>query len=79
MYLCKPVYFFVIALQKLIDKLDERAYSDDKEKKKFVPSSKRVRKDNGLLSETLPPANAPEWTISSSWCQGICLIYCLMC
>ena len=54
-----------LALQKLIDKLDERANIDKARSKKYVAKSK-VR-SQGIPSSGDLPLNAARWTIADAW------------
>ena len=56
-------------LNDFIQVLDDRAKSVAQSAKHFIPKSKE-RKE-GSDASTVPPTNAPKWSVDQNWIEGM--------
>ena len=54
--------------------LDDRVRISAQKSKHFIPKAKE-RKE-GPDASTLPPTNAPKWSIDENWIEGACTCVC---
>ena len=61
-------HLIIVELIKFLEELDRRADEARKEMKKHVPE--RKERIVGTIQDSLPPNNAPKWTIDRNWLKG---------
>lgn len=65
----KFIPYNIVELIKFLEELDRRADEKRKEFKKHVPE--RKERVVGATLDSLPPSDAPKWTIDRNWLKGI--------